>query len=183
MKKMIIASLAILSTSAFAANEMYALGGIGYEVDAEETGVQFTFGSQILDTNFYVESTLNYIDSDDGYAYPNGNSQDVDYQNFKMSLSPMYKHSFNESFAIYGKIGVAYSNLNSKTKTTIDDVTETRNYSNSRWGAAYGFGAEYKSGQPVIGNSKFIARLGYDWYDFNSGSSEGTLGMQAGLTF
>ena len=60
-------------------------------------------------------------------------------------------------------------------------------YSDSEWGATYGIGAEFKSIQPMFGNSKFMARVGFDWWDFTSGSvnliDEGTLGLQAGFTF
>lgn len=99
MRKFILASLAIMSTSAFAANEMYVLGGVG--INEDDTGAQFTVGSQILDTNFYLESTMNYIDSDssDVISDVNGDLTKYkgDYQHFKMSLAPMYKYSFDDS--------------------------------------------------------------------------------------
>ncbi|MCC4860286.1 outer membrane beta-barrel protein [Vibrio splendidus] len=189
MRKFILASLAIMSTSAFAANEMYVLGGVG--INENDTGAQFTVGSQVLDTNFYLESTMNYIDSDisDVTSDVNGDltKHKGDYQHFKMSLAPMYKYSFDESFAIYGKVGLAYSNFNSKSTITDKDGSVNNKHSNSEWGATYGIGAEFKSVQPMFGNSKFMARVGFDWYDFSSGGlnlgSDGTLGLQAGFTF
>ncbi|MCK8073206.1 MULTISPECIES: outer membrane beta-barrel protein [unclassified Vibrio] len=189
MRKFILASLAIMSTSAFAANEMYVLGGVG--INEDDTGAQFTVGSQILDTNFYLESTMNYIDSDsnDVISDVNGDLTKYkgDYQHFKMSLAPMYKYSFDDSFAIYGKVGLAYSNFNSKSTWVNADESDTHKYSDSKWGAIYGIGAEFKSAQPMFGNSKFMARVGFDWYDFSSGSmnlgSDATLGLQAGFTF
>ncbi|PMN98830.1 hypothetical protein BCT19_05635 [Vibrio splendidus] len=189
MRKFILASLAIMSTSAFAANEMYVLGGVG--INEDDTGAQFTVGSQVLDTNFYLESTMNYIDSDisDVTSDVNGDltKHKGDYQHFKMSLAPMYKYSFDESFAIYGKVGLAYSNFNSKSTITDKDGSVNNKHSNSEWGATYGIGAEFKSVQPMFGNSKFMARVSFDWYDFSSGGlnlgSDGTLGLQAGFTF
>ena len=189
MRKFILASLAILSTSSFAANDMYALGGVG--INEDDTGLQFTAGSQILDTNFYLESTMNYIDSDSKMVTSDIHGDLTKYKgnfkHFKMSLAPVYKYSFDESFAIYGKIGLAYSNFNSKSTRTDKDGSVNSKYSNSEWGATYGIGAEFKSIQPMFGNSKFMARVGFDFYDFNSGSvsliNEGTLGLQAGFTF
>ncbi|CDT35751.1 outer membrane beta-barrel protein [Vibrio coralliirubri] len=185
MRKFILASLAIMSTSAFAANEMYVLGGVG--INEDDTGAQFTVGSQILDTNFYLESTMNYIDSDSSHVYSDLTKHKVDYQHFKMSLAPMYKYSFDESFAIYGKVGLAYSNFNSKSTWSNADESDTHKSSDSKWGATYGIGAEFKSAQPMFGNSKFMARVGFDWYDFSSGGlnlgSDTTLALQAGFTF
>ena len=121
MRKFILASLAILSTSSFAANDMYVLGGVG--INEDDTGLQFTAGSQILDTNFYLESTMNYIDSDSNEVTVGHTRCDLtkykgNLKHFKMSLAPMYKYSFDESFAIYGKVGLAYSNINSKSTIT-----------------------------------------------------------------
>lgn len=189
MRKFILASLAILSTSSFAANEMYVLGGVG--INEDDTGVQFTAGSQILDTNFYLESTMNYIDSDisDVTSDVNGDltKHKSNYQHFKMSLAPMYKYNFDETVAIYGKVGLAYSNFNSKSTVAYKDGSVSNKHSNSEWGATYGIGAEFKSPKPMFGNSKFTARVGFDWYDFSSGNvnlgSDGTLGLQAGFTF
>ncbi|MFA0039121.1 outer membrane beta-barrel protein [Vibrio chagasii] len=189
MRKFILASLAILSTSSFAANDMYVLGGVG--INEDDTGVQFTAGSQILDTNFYLESTMNYIDSDSNEVTSDVHGDLTKYKgnlkHFKMSLAPMYKYSFDESFAIYGKVGLAYSNLNSKLTITDKDGSVNSKYSDSEWGATYGIGAEFKSPKPMFGNSKFMARVGFDWYDFSSGNvnlgSDGTLGLQAGFTF
>ncbi len=189
MRKFILVSLAILSASSFAANDMYVLGGVG--INKDDGGLQFTAGSQILDTNFHIESTMNYTDSDSRMV-----TQDIhgdltkykdNFKHFKMSLAPVYKYSFDESFAIYGKIGLAYSNLNSKSTITDQDGSVNSKYSNSEWGATYGIGAEFKSIQPMFGNSKFMARVGFDYYDYNSGGlslfNEGTLGLQAGFTF
>lgn len=189
MRKFILASLAILSTSSFAANDMYALGGVG--INEDDTGLQFTAGSQILNTNFYLESTMNYIDSDSNEVVSNAHGGLTKYKgnlkHFKISLAPMYKYSFDESFAIYGKVGLAYSNINAKSTITNEDWSANNKYSNSEWGATYGIGAEFKSIQPMFGNSKFMARVGFDWWDFTSGSvsliDEGTLGLQAGFTF
>jgi len=189
MRKFILVSLAILSASSFAGNDMYVLGGVG--INKDDGGLQFTAGSQILDTNFHLESTINYIDSDSKMV-----TQDIhgdltkykdNFKHFKMSLAPVYKYSFDESFAIYGKVGLAYSNFNSKSTRTDRDGSVTNKYSDSEWGATYGIGAEFKSIQPMFGNSKFMARVGFDFYDYKSGGlsliNEGTLGLQAGFTF
>ncbi|WP_372383979.1 outer membrane beta-barrel protein [Vibrio sp. BS-M-Sm-2] len=189
MRKFILASLAILSTSSFAANDMYVLGGVG--INRDDGGLQFTAGSQILDTHFHLESTMNYIDSDSKMVTSDVHGDLTKYKDnfkhFKMSLAPMYKYSFDESFAIYGKVGLAYSNVNVKSTITNKDWSVNNKHSNSEWGATYGIGAEFKSIQPMFGNSKFMARVGFDFYDFNSGSisliNEETFGLQAGFTF
>ncbi|MDK9759210.1 hypothetical protein KIV40_28690, partial [Vibrio sp. D173a] len=122
MKKLVLAMCIMASTSALASNEMYALGGVG--IDSGDVGGQFTFGSQIMHSNWHVESTLLAISLDDTYSYNNGNDtieKKEKFDTLMFSVAPMYKHSFSDNFAIFGKAGLFFSH--SDTKLTF-------NYSN-----------------------------------------------------
>ena len=189
MKKLLVAALTIASTSAFASNEMYALGGIG--LDNSDIGAQFTLGSQIAQSNWYVESTLLAISMDDKYSYqdPNSNVKTVeeDFDSLMISLAPMYKYSLNNSFAIYGKLGAFYSHSDTKLKFSTNNSTEVHKGSHNDIGLTYGIGVEYKSPTPMFGRSKLLARAGFDWYEFGGSSgwytADSALGMQVGFTF
>ena len=71
MKKLHVAALtslmAMAATSAFASNEMYVLGGVA--IDNNDIGGEFTLGSQIMQSNWYIESSLLLINANDRYAY------------------------------------------------------------------------------------------------------------------
>ncbi|MCW1889158.1 hypothetical protein OK016_02885 [Vibrio chagasii] len=46
-----------MSTSSFAANDMYALGGVG--INEDDTGLQFTAGLRFLIPIFILNQTMN----------------------------------------------------------------------------------------------------------------------------
>ncbi|MCC4861681.1 hypothetical protein BCU26_005375 [Vibrio splendidus] len=194
MKKLILAALTIASvtgiasTSAFASNEMYALGGFG--MDDGDVGGQFTFGSQVMQSNWYVESTLLVISVDDNssYTYDNDTIQrKEEFDTLMLSLAPVYKHSFSENFAILGKFGAFYSHSDTKLVYNSSKGTEVNKGSHGDFGLTYGIGAEYKSAKPIFGNSKLLTRVGFDWYEFGGSSSwytkDSALGIQTGFTF
>ncbi len=119
MKKLRLAALtslvAMAATSAFASNEMYVLGGVA--IDNNDIGGEFTFGSQIVQSNWYIESTLLVISTDYKYSQSYDDTwrrTGEEFDSLIVSLAPMYKHSFSENFSIYGKAGALYTY--SKTK-------------------------------------------------------------------
>ncbi|MEZ8223727.1 hypothetical protein AB6C43_06785 [Vibrio splendidus] len=186
MKKLILAALTIASvtgiasTSAVASNEMYALGGFG--MDDGDVGGQFTFGSQVMQSNWYVESTLLVISTDEKDL-----ETEQEFDSIMLSLTPMYKHSFSENFAVYGKAGAFYAHSDTKLVFLSSDNNEVHKGSHGDLGLTYGIGAEYKSLKPVFGHSKFVTRAGFDWYEFGGSSgwytTESVLSIQAGFTF
>lgn len=188
MKKRYVAALtslvALAATSAFASNEMYVLGGVA--IDNNDIGGEFTLGSQIMQSNWYIESSLLLINTNDKYGYTNDPAviveQDLD--SLLVSVAPMYKHSINNNFAIYGKLGAYH--IKSEVKSKYGDGTSAKG-STVNFGATYGIGVEYKSLTPIFGHSQFLARAGYDWYEFRSQDDwhnrDSTFGIQAGFTF
>ncbi|UPR30730.1 hypothetical protein IS519_05395 [Vibrio crassostreae] len=186
MKKLTLAALTIASvtciasTSAFASNEMYALGGFG--MDDGDVGGQFTFGSQVMQSNWYVESTLLVISTDEKDL-----KTEQEFDSLMLALTPMYKHSFSENFAVYGKAGAFYAHSDTKLVFLSSDNNEVRKGSHGDLGLTYGIGAEYKSLKPVFGHSKFVTRAGFDWYEFGGSTgwytTESALSIQAGFTF
>ncbi|UPR56082.1 outer membrane beta-barrel protein [Vibrio sp. ED004] len=188
MKKLHLAALtslvAMAATSAFASNEMYVLGGVA--IDNNDIGGEFTFGSQIVQSNWYIESSLLLINANDKYGYTNNPAITVeqDLDSLLVSVAPMYKHNINNNFAIYGKLGAYH--IKSEIKSTYGDGRSSKS-STVNFGATYGIGAEYKSQTPIFGHSLFLARVGYDWYEFRSGDAwhnrDSTFGIQAGFTF
>jgi opacity protein-like surface antigen len=188
MKKLVLAMCVMASTSALASNEMYALGGVG--IDSGDVGGQFTFGSQIMHSNWYVESTLLAISVDNQSSYTSGSDtiqRKEKFDSVVLSVAPMYKHSFSNNFAIFGKAGLFYSHSDTKLTFNSNQGTEVSKGSHGDLGLTYGIGAEYKSAQPVFGNSKLLTRVGFDWYEFGGSSgwytTESVLGIQAGFTF
>ncbi|CAH6875363.1 conserved exported hypothetical protein [Vibrio chagasii] len=196
MKKSILAALTIASvtgiasTSAFASNEMYALGGFG--MDDGDVGGQFTFGSQVMQSNWYVESTLLVISVDDkssyfDYSHNETKHRKEEFDTLMLSLTPVYKHSFSENFAILGKFGAFYSHSDTKMVISSSNETKVDKGSHGDLGLTYGIGAEYKSAKPIFGNSKLLTRVGFDWYEFGGSSSwytkDSALGIQTGFTF
>ncbi|UPR46636.1 outer membrane beta-barrel protein [Vibrio cyclitrophicus] len=195
MKKLVLAALTIASvtgitsTSAIAANEMYVLGGVG--MDSGDVGGQFTLGSQIAQSNWYVESTLLAISINDKSGFLDHNNDPItrneDFDSLIVSLAPMYKHNLNEAFAIYGKLGAFYTHSDTKLTYNTSKGDEIHKGSNSNLGVIYGIGAEYKSLKPLFGNSKLLARIGFDGYEIGSESSwytkDSVWGVQAGFTF
>ncbi|MCF7495442.1 MULTISPECIES: hypothetical protein [Vibrio] len=193
MKKLVLAALAIASvtgSSAFAANEMYALGGVG--MDSDDVGGQFTLGSQIAQSNWYVESTLFITSVDDKDSYVDySNNETVqrkeEFDTLMLSLTPVYKHSFSENFAILGKFGAFYSHSDTKLVYSSSKGNEVHKGSHGNFGLTYGIGAEYKSSKPLFGNSKLLTRVGFDWYELGGSNDwytkETTLGIQTGFTF
>lgn len=194
MKKLILAALTIASvtgiasTSAFASNEMYTLGGVG--MDSGDVGAQFTLGSQIVQSNWYIESTLLVISTDDKSTSYNGDKvlqTEQEFDSLMLSLTPMYKHSFSENFAVYGKAGAFYAHSDTKLVFRSSDNNEVHKGSHGDLGLTYGIGAEYKSLKPVFGHSKFVTRAGFDWYEFGGSTgwytAESVLSIQAGFTF
>ncbi|MFL7014313.1 hypothetical protein [Vibrio cyclitrophicus] len=196
MKKLVLAALTIASvtgitsTSAIAANEMYVLGGVG--MDSGDVGGQFTLGSQIAQSNWYVESTLLIISVDDKDSYVDySNNETVqrkqEFDTLTLSLTPVYKHSFSENFAILGKFGAFYSHSDTKLVYSSSKGNEVHKGSHGNFGLTYGIGAEYKSSKPLFGNSKLLTRVGFDGYEIGSESSwytkDSVWGVQAGFTF
>ncbi len=188
MKKLHVAALtslmAMAATSAFASNEMYVLGGVA--IDNNDIGGEFTLGSQIMQSNWYIESSLLLINANDKYAYGNNPTitVDEDLDSLLVSVTPMYKHNVSNNFAIYGKLGAYH--IKSEVKSKYGDGTSTKG-STVNFGATYGIGVEYKSLTPIFGQSQFLARAGYDWYEFSSSNDwhnrDSTFGIQAGFTF
>ena len=187
MKKLHIAALtslmAMATTSAFASNEMYVLGGVA--IDNNDIGGEFTLGSQIMQSNWYIESSLLMINANDRYGYttrPVVIEQDLD--SLLVSVAPMYKYHLSNNVSIYGKLGAYH--IKSEVKSKYGDGTSSKG-STVNFGATYGIGAEYKSLTPIFGQSQFLARVGYDWYEFRSGDDwhnrDSTFGIQAGFTF
>lgn len=192
MKKLRLAVLIVIAAmttnSAFASNEMYVLGGAG--VDSSDIGAQFTLGSQIVQSNWYIESTLLIISTD----YKHSQSYDdtwrrteEEFDSLIVSLAPMYKHSFSENFSIYGKAGALYTYSKTKLVFSSNNSYDVHKGSHDDLGLTYGIGAEYKSLKPVFGHSKFVTRASFDWYEFGGTTGrnlpESVLGIQAGLTF
>jgi opacity protein-like surface antigen len=188
MKKLHVAALtslmAMAATSAFASNEMYVLGGVA--IDNNDIGGEFTLGSQIMQSNWYIESSLLMISANDRYRYINDPTVTVeeDLDSLLVSVAPMYKYHLSNNFSLYGKLGAYH--IKSEVKSIKGDGTSTKG-STVNFGATYGIGAEYKSLTPIFGQSQFLARVGYDWYEFRSGDDwhnrDSTFGIQAGFTF
>lgn len=188
MKKRYVAALtslvALATTSAFASNEMYVLGGVA--IDNNDIGGEFTLGSQIMQSNWYIESSLLLINANDKYGYINDPNVPVeqDLDSLLVSVAPMYKYHLSNNFAIYGKLGAYH--IKSERKSKYFDGRSTKS-STTNFGATYGIGVEYKSLTPIFGHSQFLARAGYDWYEFNSDNDwhnrDSTFGLQAGFTF
>lgn len=192
MKKLRLATLTVIAamttTSAFASNEMYVLGGAG--MDSGDIGAQFTLGSQIAQSNWYIESTLLVISTDDKstqYLDDSPLHTEEAFDSLMVSLTPMYKHSFSDTFSIYGKFGAFYSHSDTKLEYRSSEIYQVHKGSHGDLGLTYGIGAEYKSLKPVFGNSKFVTRAGYDWYEFGGSTGwytpESVLGIQVGFTF
>ena len=93
-------------------------------------------------------------------------------------------YHLSNNFAIYGKLGAYH--IKSEVKSKYGDGTSTKG-STVNFGATYGIGVEYKSLTPIFGQSQFLARAGYDWYEFRSSNDwhnrDSTFGIQAGFTF
>lgn len=188
MKKLVLAMCVMASTSAVASNEMYALGGVG--IDSSDVGGQFTFGSQIMQSNWYIDSTLLAISVDEKSSYNTGNDtvhRKEKFDTLMLSIAPMYKHNFSNNFAIFGKVGALYSHSDTKLTYSSNQGTEVKKDSHGDLGLTYGIGAEYKSTKPVFGHSKLLTRIGFDWYEFGGSSSwyttDSVFGIQTGFTF
>ncbi|MDD1827934.1 porin family protein [Photobacterium sp. ZSDE20] len=189
MKKLVLAICVMASAPALASNEMYALGGFG--MDSGDVGGQFTFGSQIMQSNWYVESTLLAITVKDSSVSTDSNNEKLTrkekFDSLVLSLTPTYKHSFNDNFSVFGKFGALYSHSDTKLEYISNKGSEVTKGSHGDLGLTYGIGAEYKSIKPIFGNSKLLTRVGYDWYEYGGSSSwytnDSVLGVQTGFTF
>ncbi|MBC7003934.1 porin family protein [Photobacterium sp. BZF1] len=190
MKKTVISVCLLASSSvlagALADHEVYTMAGAGFS-DDYSTGLQLTAGGQVY-KRWYVETTA-LFNSDSSSIANHLNNSRTEYESntYTISLAPVYMYPLNHNFSIYGKLGATYSKTKLST-TYIEKDGNTKYKSNdSDFGYTYGMGAQYTTTAPIVGNAKFVARAGLDWYttEFShiGRSTAPVYGLQAGISF